>query len=250
MRDVITEKEYKVQYYEIDHNRRLFITSLMNYLGDIAMRQSEDIGVGIDYLREQNIAWVIHKWNIDIDRYPLYDEKIKIRTKPHSFRKFYAYRTFEIIDSNENIIGKANSIWFLINTEKRKAIRITENMYKAYGMSKEKNESLDIKKIKSPEEIDSEKNFNVRYSDIDTNKHVNNVKYVEWAMETVPIDILNNYVIKTIIITYEKETTYGETIRVLTEIKSEEDGYICIHKIVDKEDRELALLETQWKKEE
>lgn len=250
MGELITEKEYEIQYYEIDYKGRLLIASLMNYLGDIATRQSEEIGIGIDYLKEHGIAWVLYKWSIDMERYPSYGEKIKIRTKPYSFRKFYAYRIFEIIDSNENVIGTANSVWFLIDIKKRKAIRIPENMYKAYGMDKDKNDILDIKKIKPPEKINNEKIFDVRYSDIDTNKHVNNVKYLEWAIETVPLEVVVNYTVQRINITYEKETTYGHTIKVLTEIKDEDGNLICVHKIIDKEDRELALLETQWVKKD
>ena len=33
-------------------------------------------------------------------------------------------------------------------------------------------------------------NFKVRYGDIDSNMHVNNVKYVEWAIESLPLDIV------------------------------------------------------------
>lgn len=249
MTEMVTEKEYDIQYYEIDYKRRLLITSLMNYLGDIATRQSEELGVGIDYLRDQGIAWVLYKWSIDIDRYPVYGEKIKVRTKPYSFKKFYAYRIFEILDLNGNIIARANSVWFLIDIEKRKAIRVTEDMYKAYGISKEKSDVLDIKKLKCPEKIHSEKSFNVRYSDIDTNRHVNNVKYVDWAIETVPLDVVTNYSIKGINITYQKETTYGAVVKVFTEIREEENRYICLHKIVDENDIELTVLETNWERE-
>lgn len=249
MEPVVAEKEYEIQYYEIDYNRKLLITSLMNYLGDIATRQSEDLGIGINYLREHGIAWVLYKWNINIYRYPLYGEKIKVRTKPYSFRKFYAYRIFEILDSSGGIIARANSMWFLIDMEKRKAIRITDDMYKAYGINKDKNDVLDIKKIKSPEKICSEKTFDVRYSDIDTNRHVNNVKYVEWAIETLPLDIVINYSIKSINITYQKETTYGSTVRVFTELKEKDGEYVCLHKIVSQDGMELTLLETTWEKE-
>ncbi len=247
MKKMSTEKEYEVQYYEIDYMKRLLLTSLMNYLGDVCTKQSEDIGIGLDYMKDNGVAWVLYKWNIHIEKYPLHREKIKVRTTPESFRKFYAYRSFEIVDSNGNIIAVANSIWFLISTEKRKAIRITEDMYKAFGMGKEDTRALDIKKIPKQERIDSEKIFNVRYSDIDTNRHVNNVKYVEWAVETVPLDVITNYIITDINIAYEKETTYGDRIRVVTQINKEKDSFVCLHKIVDEENKELALIETCWK---
>ncbi len=248
MENIVTEKEYEIQYYEIDYNKKLLLTSLMNYLGDISTKQSEDIGVGLEYMSNRGIAWVLYKWSIHIKRYPSFREKIRVRTTPRSFRKFYANRSFELIDSQGNTIAVANSIWFLISVEKRKAMRITEDMYKAYGMDKKDTNGLDIKKINQPQRIDNKKAFNVRYSDIDTNKHVNNVKYVDWAVETVPLDIVLNYILTDIDIAYEKETTYGEIITVLTEINKENNRFICLHKIVDRESRQLALLETIWVK--
>lgn len=249
MSGIVTEKEYEIQYYEIDYEGRLLMTNLIQYLGDIATKQSEDLGVGMEYLRKQGVAWVLYKWKIHLNKYPLYGDKIKISTKAHSFKKFYAYRTFEIMDANNNVIGCANSVWFLIDINKRKAIRIKENMYSAYGIDENKNDGLNIEKIIAPNSISVQKSFQVRYSDIDTNRHVNNVKYLEWAIETIPFEIFTNYILKDINIIYEKETTYGETITVLTEIKKEEHSNIFTHKVMDKEDTQLALLQTTWEKE-
>lgn len=250
MCEIVTEREYEIQYYEIDYKKRLLITNLMNYLQDIAIRQSEDIGVGIDYLMQHDIAWVLYKWHIDMYRYPVYGEKVKVITKPYSFKKFYAYRVFEVVDLKGNVIGKAKSMWFLINIEKRRAIKIPEEMYKAFKIPKDKNDVLDIEKINEPREIHSEKVFQVRYSDIDTNKHVNNVKYVEWAIEAVPLDIVNKYVITSINTTYEKETTYGEIVKVLVEIKINENNIMCFHKVIGEDNKQLCLVQTKWEKQE
>ncbi|NMM62088.1 acyl-ACP thioesterase [Clostridium sp. P21] len=246
MKKLEAEKEYEVQYYEIDCNKKLLLTSLMNYLQDACTKQSEDIGIGIDYMSNKGIGWVLYKWNIHIYKYPLYGEKVKVKTIPQAFRKFYAYRSFKVLDSNENIIAEANSVWFLINTRKRKAMTVTEDMYEAFGLEKEDNKPLDIKKIGKQERVDSEKIFNVRYSDIDTNKHVNNVKYVDWAVETVPLDIVSDYSITYINIAYKKEITYGDKIKVLTQIDNKENSFACLHKIVDEQNKELALVETFW----
>ncbi|WPC41890.1 acyl-[acyl-carrier-protein] thioesterase [Clostridium sp. JS66] len=249
MKKVETEKQYEIQYYEIDCNKKLLLTSLMNYLEDVCTMQSEDIGIGLDYMKSKKVAWVLYKWNIHIYRYPLYREKVKVKTIPESFRKFYAYRSFQVFDSRGNVIADANSIWFLINTERRKAMTVTEDMYEAFGLTKEDNKPLTVKKIRKQERVDNEKIFSVRYSDIDTNRHVNNVKYVDWAVETVPLDIVTNCYIVDVIIAYEKETTYGDMIKVLTQIDKKEEGFVCLHRIVDEEDKELALIETLWENE-
>ena len=243
---VVTDRNYNIHYYEVDIHKRALITSIIDYLGDMAMYQSEILGVGIEHLKENKMAWVLYKWDITMESYPLLNETIKVKTFAYSFRKFYAYRKYEIIDAEGNKIGYASSVWILINTDRRRPIRITKDMYEAYGIDESNNTSIEIEDIKSINTVHSEKSFQVRYSDIDTNMHVNNVKYVAWALETVPKDVVLNYELKNIKVTYEKETTYGETIKVSTEIIREENKIICRHKIINEEGTELTLLESTW----
>jgi medium-chain acyl-[acyl-carrier-protein] hydrolase len=244
----IYEKEYEIHYYEVDYKRRALITSIVDFLGDIATKQSEELGIGIDYLTENKLAWVLYKWNIDMHKYPTYGEKVKIRTCPTSMRKFYAYRTFEIFNVDGEHLGKAETVWFLINREKRRPVRINEDIYKFYGVDLKDESLLEIEDVEKPVNINSEKMFNVRYSDIDTNQHVNNSKYIAWAIETVPMEVVLNYTLKNIKVTYEKETTYGEAVRVFTETKNEENDIVCLHKIEDTEGKELTLLQTRWER--
>jgi medium-chain acyl-[acyl-carrier-protein] hydrolase len=242
------EKEYEIHYYEVDYKKRALITSVVDFLGDIATKQSAELGVGIDYLIENKLAWVLYKWNVDIYKYPTYGEKVKIKTCPSSMRKFYAYRTFEIFNTEGELIGKAESIWFLIDIEKRRPVRISKDIYKFYGVDFEDDSILEIEDIKKSTGLSNEKIFNVRYSDIDTNHHVNNSKYIAWAIETVPMEIVLKYTLKNVKVTYEKETTYGETVRVFTEVINEDNLVVCLHKIMDKEDKELTLLKTVWER--
>src|SRR5689334_8585769 len=111
---LITSKKYEIHYYEVDFQKRALITSLMDFLCDMAIYQGEITGVGIDYGIENKVAWVLYKWDIQIQRYPLYGETITIKTIPWGVNRFYAYRKFEIVDNNGLIIGEASSIWFLI----------------------------------------------------------------------------------------------------------------------------------------
>lgn len=246
MGNLITAKEYEVHYYEVDYKKRALITSIMNYFDDVAIKQSEEGNVGLDYMAENKIAWVLYKWDINIYKYPLHGEKIKVRTNPRCFRRFYAYRTFDIMNENGEILVEASSVWFLIDVEKRKPKKIGEDMRQAFGISEDDVDILEIPKISPIINKNVEKTFNVRYSDIDTNGHVNNVKYVSWAIETVPLEVVKNYLLRNINITYEKETTYGETIKVSTEVIEEENRIICKHIIIDKEGKRLTTAQTIW----
>jgi medium-chain acyl-[acyl-carrier-protein] hydrolase len=246
MSKLITAKEYEIHFYEIDYSRKALITSIVNFLGDISMKQSDNLGVGLDWLLEKGLGWVIYKWDINMIRYPKMNEKITVRTWPYSLRKFYASRQYDVLDAEGNVICTADSIWFLIDIKKRRPTQITDEMYKVYRINRDCNEIIDFGKIDPPQEIHSEKHFNVRYSDIDTNRHVNNAKYIDWCIETIPMDVVLKYSLKNIKVIYEKETNYGEGIKVFTEMLREENRIIFLHKIEDEQGKRLTLAKSEW----
>ncbi|MBC8061747.1 MAG: acyl-ACP thioesterase [Clostridiaceae bacterium] len=246
MNRLITSKEYEIHFYEIDYNRKALITSIVNFLGDISIRQSDELGVGLDWLLERDLAWVIYKWNINMIRYPKINEKITVRTWPYSMRKFYAYRQYDILDTEGKVICTADAIWFLIDIKIRKPTKISDEMYETYGIAKDSNEVIDFGKIEALQEIHESKYFDVRYSDIDTNRHVNNSKYIEWCIETVPIDVVLKYSLKNIKVIYEKETNYGERIKTSTEVFREVGKVTFLHKIEDEYGKRITLVKSQW----
>lgn len=239
-------KEYEIHYYEVDFRRQMKLTSLIDYLGDVATCQSEVLGIGMDYLSANNLGWVLYKWDIKIHSYPKYGDKIKVKTMPYGFRRFYAYRIFEVFNEEGDLIAEAKSIWFLLNTERRRPVRIGNELYQAYGIAEDCKDMFEIEDILKPEHAHEEKIFNVRYSDIDTNKHVNNSKYASWAIEVLPLDLVLNYNIDRIKITYQKETKYGDTISSKAQIMRKDNSAICNHSIEDREGNILALIETSW----
>lgn len=238
-------KDYSIHYYEIDYMKRLHMTSLIDFLGDIATTQSENLGIGIDFLKENNLAWVIYKWEIKVDRYPVLGERIKIKTIPHAYKRFYANRKFEVYDESGELIASANSLWILVSTERKRPIRINETMGMAYGMETE-TEVDTFEAFEKVEQAQNECSFTVRYSDIDTNRHVNNTKYVGWAIESMPLETVLKHELREVKVVYEKEAKYGDAIKVYTQINNEGNKIIAIHKIEDEEGKELTLLKTIW----
>lgn len=244
----IFTKEYEIHYYEADSKLKCKLSSILDFICDVGTQQSEVLGGGIDYCTKNNCAWVFYKYDISIYRYPMFKEKIIITTIPIGFKKFYGLRQYIIKDEEENVIGEAKALFFLINTKKRRPMRIQEEQYSIYGVERDYQGNIDLEKLEKIYDKDYEKEFNIRYSDIDSNNHVNNVKYVEWALEAIPLDILENYHLSNIKVTFEKECKYGDM--VLSTCKIEEEGEILksYHKISKSDETELTLLKMEWTK--
>ena len=243
----IYSQDYVINYFDSDIFLKAKITSILKFFENNAVMQSESLNVGLDYYREKGVIWVLHKWDVKINRMPDFKETVTVTTQPYSFNGFYAYRYYEIFNSSGDKIITAKTEWLFIDTSKRRPIKINEEMYNKYGLTGDENKPLQIRNINPPQNVDEEKTFTVRRSDIDTNRHVNNIQYVAWAMEAVPENIIENFELSDLIVVYKKETDIKSVVKSQVEVKEEKNSLRCIHLIAD-EEKEVSLIETRWKK--
>ena len=105
-----------------------------------------------------------------------------------------------------------------------------------------------LKSIKDLEDSDFEKQFFVRYDDIDINNHVNNAVYPVWASESVPYDFRESHDIEKLDVCFKKPAHYGDVILVQTKT----EGLKTHHKIVDAKEhgQEFSLAEIVWRPKE
>lgn len=179
--------ESRVRYSETDESGLLSVTGMMNYLQDCSTFQSEDLELGISYLKDKNRAWWLNSWHILIDRYPRMGERIRVSTWPYGFKGIFGYRNFTICDEAGAFLVRADSNWFFYDLEKQMPARVTEDEIRGYGHGEE---ALKLpaapRKIVLPCSCESREPVSVVRHHLDTNLHVNNAQYVEIAREFLP----------------------------------------------------------------
>lgn len=243
--------EFEVHYHEVNPREEATSLTILRYLEDAAIAHSESVGYGVGRLKSEQRAWILNRWHLQIERYPVYGEKVIIETWPSNFERFYATREFLIINQNLEIIGRATSLWIFINTQSKRPLRIGPEFQDAYGLEplraiEDSFGQLHIAK-ESEDGCEREQTFLVRRSDIDTNGHVNNANYLQWMLEVIPEEIYQDKRLASLEIIYKKETTYGSSIRSRCYVKSSE--YInpeYLQVILDDAGHELAIARTVW----
>ena len=197
-----------VRYSECNKDLDMTINGLVNYFQDTSTFQSESLKVGMEYLKQNKIAWVLSYWHIVIERMPKLGEKISISTWPYELSGFMAHRNFVMKDSLEEVTAYANSLWSFVDVEKGKIKRIDDlqkELYKtkeAYPMDKI-NRKIDI-----PIELEKKKQFEVEKFFIDSNGHVNNEKYIQFALNY----LVEEDIIREIRVEYKKQAKLGDVI--------------------------------------
>lgn len=198
----------RIRYSECDHRGTLTLPGIINYLQDCSTFQSEDIGFGVEKIKEQKRAWILSYWQIVVERYPKMMEKVTVGTFAGKFKGIIGERNFFLNDAEGRRIVSAASVWVHMDTERMRPVRPSEEEINAYGEEEPLDMEHEGRKIVLPEHIKELESFPIRRYHIDTNEHVNNCQYVQMALEMIPAD----KIIRQVRVEYRKSAVYGDVI--------------------------------------
>lgn len=231
------EKDFHVRYFDLGENNALSITGLMDLLQEIAGMHSSDVGYGLNDINRTGLTWFLLYWKIKIFEKPKWNTKLRIKTWARKLEKVSSFRDFEVYDDNGRKIAIASSKWALLDVNKKSIARLPESMSDEYGVIEESvfNPPIDAK-IKIPENINLTYEYTIGRRDIDTNHHVNNLYYLDFAFQALPEVVYCNTNFTEVEILYKKQLRVNEKIKCFYE--KEDDGN---HTVVIKSEDEKQV---------
>lgn len=203
----------RVRYSEVDRHGKLSIPAIVNYFQDCSNFQSEALGVGIEYLKKVERAWILNSWQIDFLEDIHVTDEIKVGTWAYETKGVYGYRNFVIRTPQDKPLINANSLWVLIDTKTNTPAKVTPKEAAIYGQEEKIDMEYLGRKIKLQGEGTPGEPIVIRKYHIDTNGHVNNSWYVWFAMEYIPDDDkINGKRIGRLRVEYKKSAMYADKI--------------------------------------
>ena len=221
-------KSFRIGSFDTDFNGRVKLTSICNYLQEIAGMHADALNWGIDKLMEQNLSWVLTRLKLKILKYPEWTEEITIETWPTGIEGLFGNRDFRIKDSKGNTIILASSSWLIINLTTKRPVRphsiIDDSNYK----NAEKVFNTPLQKLNTQVKELATLHIDVHYSDIDINQHVNNVKYIKWIIDSCPIEKLSTQTIGKLEVNFLHEAKYNDQLCVYNNCEDNMESYFEI----------------------
>lgn len=233
---------FSVTLPDVGENNGLTNKGILRMLQEIACHHSETAGFGVNDSSSTGFAWLLLNWKLQVFSRPVWNAKLKINTWSSKHTLIAFYRDFEILDENDNLVAIATSKWVLFDFNKNGIAKLTDELESRYThVDKHVFDAPMNEKLKEPENSELVSSYTVCRRDIDTNHHVNNLNYLDFAYEAIPEDIFFNSDLKNVEIMYKHETKLGETLdffyskqensNVIT-IKNKEDNKLhCIVKL-------------------
>lgn len=183
---MIYQFESRVRYSEVDRNQMLTLNAVINYFQDCSTFHSEEIGLGIRNLAGKHRAWVLSSWQIVLEQFPMFGDRITVQTWPYDFKGFYGSRNFALLDERGRRMVSANSLWVYMDLETGRPTKVSEEEVAGYVLEKKLDMDYASRKVPIPKESVEMEHHSVLKYQLDTNNHVNNGQYVLMASEFLP----------------------------------------------------------------
>ncbi|XP_066393837.1 palmitoyl-acyl carrier protein thioesterase, chloroplastic-like [Miscanthus floridulus] len=229
---LVYRQPFVIRSYEIGPDRTATMETLMNLLQETALNHvmcSGLAGDGFGATRQMSLRkliWVVTRINIQVDKYSRWGDVVETDTWVASSGKNGMRRDWIICDRNtKNMIARATSNWVMMNRETRRLSKIPDEVRQevlpfyldrsiitAHATGGDRK----IEKLTDSTAEHIRSGLAPRWSDMDVNQHVNNVKYIGWILESVPLDVLEDYHLTSITLDYRRECRQSQLLESLT----------------------------------
>ncbi|GAB2215991.1 hypothetical protein Droror1_Dr00023757 [Drosera rotundifolia] len=264
---LVFRQNFFIRSYEIGVDRTASIETLMNHLQETALNHAKSTGlVGDGFgstseMCKRNLIWVVARMQVIVDSYPTWGDVVQVDTwvcpsGKNGMRRDWLFRD---CTTGETLM-RASSIWVMMNKETRKLSKMPDEVrteIRCHLLDKPPVIDEDGRKLPKLDDNTAEyirKGLTPRWSDLDVNKHVNNVKYIGWILESAPSSILETHELYGMTLEYRRECGRDDVLQSLGSVAGASVGELlnsgnveCHHMLRPEDGSEVVRARTEWR---
>ena len=241
--DKTFSKDYTITCYEADANKLMRPTAMLDLMQEAANVNATTLGFGYDEMISSNTAWVLSRINVKFINTPKWRDEVNLQTWHKGVSKLFYLRDFILSDKEGNPMILATTSWLIIDMNTRRLVRNSDLALSDTAMDAI---ATPADKVVVPVDIEPElvRKHPVTWSEIDSNGHVNNVKYVVWAIDAIEQETIKEKPLKELLVNYDAEVMPGDTVKIFRIKQESEEGtiYYITGKVGDKQNFSVKLV--------
>lgn len=220
-------EEFMVQASDTDYRSRGKLSFLLDIMQRAADSAVSSLGLSMDRMLQSRMGWMVTTLDLNLQRLPLPNELLKVHTWSKGNKGPLWQRDYRIFDSQAVEIASARSVWALVDIDKRKILRPSALPVAVEPYLEDSVGQLPDKvTIPSQVILQESYRYQVRYSGLDNNGHLNNARYVDLCCDALTLEEWGELELTGLHITYAQEAKYGEEISILRSSLTEEGIYV------------------------
>ena len=205
---------YRIGAYDTDFKSRVRLNRLMGYFQEAAWCHAAHLKLGIEFMHQNNVVWVLSAIKIHIEKLPVWREDVVIETWPRNIERVFYKRDFIITDLNKNVFAYGTTNWLLVDLKTKRIKMFETDALKSVLDPEHKVFDDEIEKI-SPLKDGSIFQREIYSTDIDLNRHLSSNRYADLILDCLPLSFYEEHIITGIQINYIKELLPGQKIKII-----------------------------------
>ena len=243
--DSLVEKNFSIAIYNLDMSFSSTMPVICNYFYDVGI-QHGPVVFGDTEIMSRDVVFVVTRFRIRIDKYPPLRTNVKVRSWISPIEHKHAVRNYMLIDESGDVCAKAICSIAAFNLKERAGVDISGHTAKARTLDLEPPFPHVFEKLPDVVSVDYENKRDVRYFDCDFYGHVTSIKYLNWCMETMPIEFLQKHRIYEVDVNFKRESSLGDKLIIKTSAASEENTFM--HSIATEDgSKDIIRMKTIWR---
>ncbi len=201
------EKDYRVTFAQIDNRGIARPSALFEIMQDSATEHAD----ALHLTENEGALWVLSRLHCILTRPVHVHEVIHVRTWCAGIKGATWLRAFEL-KIGEEAIGQALSAWVILDRETRRILRPTQMPAARSYLELAPGNCPAVPGKLLCTALTPHHVHTVRYSDLDINGHMNNVKIVDVVCDGLELDRQDGLFVSEIQVNYTSECMPGEQI--------------------------------------
>ena len=220
--------QFHVEPYLCDFTEKATVAMISRFMLDAASIHAQMRGFGYDQITKDNLTWVLSRLSVQMEEYPVHDQDVTVETWIEAVSRSFTERCFCIINPSGKTIGYARTIWAAIDLQTRRPVDLPawRPDMPAYIETEKRCRVEKMNKLLPVEGIEPYMGYTVRYSDIDINKHMNSIKYIEHTINTFDLNLFKEKFIHKFEIVFLAEGMFGDKLKLYMQNLSENEYLI------------------------
>ena len=211
----MTEKSifrYKVDPRRVDFTERASISYMCDIILEAAGEDAYKRGFGIDVLAERNLGWVLSRMCVELDYMPAEYSEFTIRTWISDYNRLASTRNFTLTDDEGRMFGRAVSQWCMLDFSTRMPADVNLLARMHEGVMVDAPSPCERPRRIAAVGSEPTAKHRVVYSDIDFNRHMNTMRYIDMVCDLLPIDELERLNAVRVDMNFMRESRYGDVL--------------------------------------
>lgn len=209
---------YRVEPQEVDFTLRATLSALGAAVLNTAGIDAHGKGFGVDALNRNNHSWVLSRIAFEFDSRPAQYVDYTIATWISDYGRVLSTRNFTLADAAGREFGRAVSQWAMIDLATRSAVDLSwvgdAHADAIVDVPPPADKPRKIRAVEPTQRF----SHKVVYSDIDFNRHVNTMRYIEMMLDMLPLELLTCEAPVRLDVHFLRECRFGQTLSVGAEL--------------------------------